>query len=63
MFAVLVACLISSPTSCETYEMPLVATLPQPQFFEAQTWAVEFEKAHPGLMIVGGVKVVRGRGV
>jgi hypothetical protein len=28
---------------------------------EAQTWAVQFLEAHPGLRMVGGVKVVRGR--
>lgn len=58
--AVLIACLASQPTNCESYEMPLVAVMPHAQMLEAQTWAVAFEKAHPGLRIVGGVRVVRG---
>jgi|GEM_PF-4934676 len=60
-FAVLVACLISSPTSCETYEMQLREWHPMMQAVEAQTWAAQFMEAHPGLRIVGGVRVVRGR--
>lgn len=61
MTAVLVACLISAPTQCETYEIALREWHPMMQAVEAQTWAVSWLQAHPG-MRMESLKVLRGRG-
>jgi hypothetical protein len=60
LVAVLIACLVAEPGECETYEMPLVEVMPHMQMVEAQTWAVSWLKAHPG-MRMESLKVLRGR--
>ncbi len=57
--AILIACLASQPTTCSSYQMPLVEVMPHMQMVEAQTWAASFLKAHPG-MRMESLKVVRG---
>lgn len=59
--AILVACLASKPTECETYEMRLTEHLPFMQMVEAQTWAASWLKAHQG-RVLRDLRVVRGVG-
>jgi hypothetical protein len=59
MVALLIACLVSAPTDCRSYEMPLVESMPHMQMVEAQTYAVKWLQSHPGYRVT--VRVVRGR--
>jgi hypothetical protein len=58
--AVLIACLVSEPTTCRTHEIMLSSPMPVMQWMEAQTRAAEWLQRHPG-MVKRDLRVVPGR--
>lgn len=58
--AILVACLASEPTTCRETEFYLTETMPFMLWREAETKALGWLKAHPG-MTKADLRLVRGR--
>jgi hypothetical protein len=59
--AILIACLVSEPTTCRTHEIMLSSPMPAMQWMEAQTRAAEWLQKHPD-MVKQTLKVLPGRG-